>query len=297
MKVTELAPAKLNLYLKVLRKRSDGYHDIETLFERIDVFDTVTVTSIGNTITIECDNSSVLTGKDSICYKAAELLQKRLSALRRDKGKGVFISIEKRIPVAAGLGGGSSDAASVLKALNKLWGLDLDKKELMDLGASLGADVPFFLSDASFAIGRGIGDEIEPIRGSKLLWQVVICPNIEILSKDIYAAYSKEHSLTLTTGGGVDTILTPVSDICEIAFLKKLLHNDLENVVLSRESIIKDIKDKLRDVGGGNTLVSGSGPSVFGLFSTRKEAVKAKQGCLKEFLHSNEWHAFVTRTF
>jgi len=297
MKVTELAPAKLNLYLKVLRKRPDGYHDIETLFERIDIFDTITVAPIGNTITIECDNPSVPTGKDSICYRAAELLQERLLTLRREKGKGIFIRIEKKIPIAAGLGGGSSDAASVLKALNRLWGLDLGKKELMNLGSSLGADVPFFLSDASFAIGRGIGDEIKPIRDGKLLWQVVICPNIEILSKDIYAAYSKEHSLTLTTGGGVDTILPPVSDICEIAFLKKLLHNDLESVVLSRESIIKDIKDRLAEIGGGNTLVSGSGPSVFGLFSSRKEAVKAMQDCLKEFSHSNEWHAFVTRTF
>jgi len=296
MKVTEFAPAKINLYLKVFGRRPDGYHDIETLFERIDIFDKITAVPIGKDITIECDNAFVPTGKRSLCYKAAELLRERLSVLRREKDKGVFIRIEKKIPIAAGLGGGSSDAASILKALNRMWGLDLGNKELMDLGNFLGADVPFFLSEASFAIGRGRGDQVETIASDKLLWHVVICPDIQMFSKDIYTIYSKQSSLTLTTKGGVDTILTPIKDICEITFLKTLLHNDLEKIIISREPLIKDIKKALLKRGNSNTLVSGSGPSVFGIYSTRKEALRAKQDYLEHFSNPKGWRIFIART-
>ena len=299
--VTELAPAKLNLYLKVLRKRPDGYHDIETLFERIDIFDKIIVSSTKEGINIKCDNPSVPTGKGSLCYKAAELMREKSSAKSGSAfgGKatsGVAIKIEKRIPVAAGLGGGSSDAASILKALNNLWSLKLKREELMEMAGFLGADVSFFLADTSFAIGTGRGDHIKPINYAESFWHAVISPNITLLSGEIYKLYSEVHPLTLTITGSIDRILTPTFNISNISRLKALLHNDLESIVLSREPLIKAIKDTLAG-DGEHSLVSGSGPSVFCLYETKKEALRAKENCLGRFPESCGWRAYITKTY
>lgn len=295
--VTELAPAKLNLYLKVLRKRADGYHDIETLFERIDIFDKIIVSSTKDGIDIKCDNPSVPTEKGSLCYRAVELMRKKISAKGGKTASGAAIKIEKHIPVAAGLGGGSSDAASILKALNNLWSLKLKREELMEMAGFLGADVSFFLADASFAIGTGRGDRIKPVNYAKSFWHAVISPNITLLSGEIYKLYSETHPLNLTITGSVDRILPPTLNISNIGRLKPLLHNDLESIVLSREPLIKDIKNTLGTGNGENSLVSGSGPSVFCLHETRKEALKAKENCLRCFPDSKGWSAYITKTY
>lgn len=290
-RVTELAPAKLNLYLKVLGKRADGYHDIETLFERIGIFDKITAREASRGVEIKCTDSSVPTGRGSLCYRAVEVLKKRF----RIK-KGVKIRIDKRIPVAAGLGGGSSDAASILKALTRLWSLKPDNKELMDTAAPLGADVPFFLADSSFAIGRERGDDIIPIASGKKFWHLVVTPNLPLLSGDIYRLYGESHSLALTGTKSVDRILSPSLDLSDISRLNKLLHNDLEGIVLSREPFIRDIRNMLREKSGGSTLVSGSGPSVFGLYGTRKEALRAGKR-LKGFPDYQRWRMFIAKTY
>ncbi len=290
--ITELAPAKLNLYLKVLRKRPDGYHDIETLFERIDIFDKIIVSSAKDGINIKCDNPSVPAGKGSLCYRAAELMKEKFKA-----ASGVEIKIEKHIPVAAGLGGGSSDAASILKAINNLWSLKLTREELMEMAGDLGADVSFFLTDSSFAIGTGRGDDIKPVNYAKSFWHAVISPDIMLLSGEIYKLYSEVHPLTLTITGSIDKILPPTLNISNISRLKALLHNDLESIVLSREPLIKAIKNTLGRDNGENSLVSGSGPSVFCLYETREEALRAKENCLKRFPESCGWHAYITKTY
>lgn len=291
-KVIELAPAKINLYLKVLRKRPDRYHDIETLFERIGIFDKITILSAKEGISIECTDPSIPIGRQSLCYRAIELLKKTYKIK-----KGIKVRIEKNIPVAAGLGGGSSDAASILKALNSVWKLGFKKRELMNMAGTLGADIPFFLSDSPFAIGTERGDFIKPIKSNKSFWHVIICPNIRLLSSQIYKLYSELHSLNLTIKRPIDRILSPTLNINSVNGLKKLLHNDLEQIVLSREPLIKNIKDILARGYKKNTLVSGSGPSVFGIYGTKKEAVKAKEDSLKRFPNSQGWRTFVTKTF
>lgn len=291
-KITELAPAKLNLYLKVLRKRKDGYHEIATLFERINIFDTITASHAKEGIDIKCDDLSVPTGKGSLCHRAVELV--------KDKFKikaGVKILIKKNIPIAAGLGGGSSDAASILKALNELWALKLRKDTAMEIGRLLGADVPFFIADCPFAMGRRRGDYVKPIKSKNIIWHTVITPDITMLTGDIYRLYSEINSLTLTIKRSVVRIHSPALYLSDINRLKALLHNDLERVVLSREPVIKSIKNTLEENNGRNTLVTGSGPSVFGLYSTRKEASRAKERILKRFPDSLGWRAFIARTY
>ena len=295
-RVTELAPAKLNLYLKVLRKRADGYHDIETLFERIDIFDKIIVSSAKDGINIKCDNPSVPTEKGSLCYRAAELMKEKFSARGGKAASGVAIEIEKHIPVAAGLGGGSSDAASILKAINNLWSLKLRREELMEMAGFLGADVSFFLADTSFAIGTDRGNRIKPINYAESFWHTVISPNIMLLSGEVYKLYSEVHPLNLTSTGSIDKILSPTLNISNISRLKALLHNDLESIVLSREPLIKAIKNTLAG-DGENSLVSGSGPSVFCLYETRKEALRAKENCLGRFPDSKGWRAYITKTY
>ena len=154
------APAKINLYLKVLSKRDDGYHEIETVFERLALFDKITLRSLkNNEIKVSCDNLGVPTGKNGLAYRAAGLLKSKFGIT-----KGIGVKIVKRIPIAAGLGGGSSDTACILTGLNRLWKLGLGTDELSGLGKRLGADVPFFIGNFSFAAGKGRGDEITPIR-------------------------------------------------------------------------------------------------------------------------------------
>jgi len=291
-KIIELAPAKINLYLKVIRKRDDGYHDIETLFERIDIFDKVSLKTAKKDIVIECDIPGIPTGIGSLCYRAVELLKNRFNV-----DSGISINIKKKIPVAAGLGGGSSDAAGILKGLNKLCALKLEKKELLDLARQLGADVSFFLEDTSFAIGRDRGDNIKPVKSRKKYWHLIVTPNIMLLSGEIYKLYSETHSLDLTINEPVDKILNPALIISSINRLKAIIHNDLESIVLSREPNIKNIKDKLNEVSGGSALISGSGPSIFSLFETRKEALRAKNEIFRRFPDSQGWRVFVAKTF
>ncbi|MDP2905080.1 MAG: 4-(cytidine 5'-diphospho)-2-C-methyl-D-erythritol kinase, partial [Candidatus Omnitrophota bacterium] len=151
--------AKLNLYLAVLNKRKDNYHNIETLFERIDLHDTIALKKLpGKAIKIVCDHPAVPADTSNLCYKSAKLLQKSLGV-----NYGVEIKITKRIPVAAGLGGGSSNAAYTLIGLNKLWRLGLSKDKLARLGRLIGADVPFFIMNTPFAIATGRGDKIKPL--------------------------------------------------------------------------------------------------------------------------------------
>lgn len=290
-KIVELAPAKLNLYLRVINKRPDGYHDIETLFERIKLFDKIIVSDRRKNITIKCRSREIPSGGDNLCFRAAHLVQKRYNIAR-----GVKITIIKKIPVAAGLGGGSSDAASTLKALNKLWKLSLGKGDLIELGRGIGADVAFFLTDSSFSIGRGKGDILESLKTERNLWHLVITPDIKLLSGDIYRLYSETRSLTLTKKRSIDKILLPTIHMSNMGQLEALLHNDLEDIVLAREPIIKDIKNAMASNGAKNTLVSGSGPSVFGIYETRKEALKAKKACFKRLPVSRGWRVFIAET-
>lgn len=290
--ITQWAPAKVNLYLKVLGRRRDGYHDIVTLFERIDIRDKIIISETKSGISVKSTDPILPGGEDNICYKAANLLKKKFNV-----PTGVKINIIKKIPVAAGLGGGSSDAASTLKGLNKFWSLGLQKKDLINFGKIIGSDVAFFLEDTSFSIGTKRGECLQPVRSDISLWHVIITPNIQLLSGDIYRLYDAKHSLTLTRKRGVDKILFPPKHISNRDELKTLLNNDLEDIVLAQRPIIQEVKKSLVFSGAKKTLVSGSGPSVFGLYGTRKEAVKAKRCCSRRLPTTDGWRIFVAKTY
>ncbi|MDP3703242.1 MAG: 4-(cytidine 5'-diphospho)-2-C-methyl-D-erythritol kinase [Candidatus Omnitrophota bacterium] len=249
------APAKLNLYLRVLGKRPDGYHEIETVFARVDLADELTFEPARD-LCLTCDEPTLSCGEDNLILRAARALQRATGA-----SAGARIHLMKRIPIAAGLGGGSSDAATALRGLNELWHLSLGQARLQELAAGLGSDVPFFLSQDPFAIGRGRGERCEALPSNARFAHVLVVPPQRLSTADIYAA------------GGFDlTASKPSASIIEHALrngsmseLATGLWNDLQPEAIRRCPTIVVILTQLCNHGCLGVSVSGSGPSVFGL--------------------------------
>ncbi len=264
------SPAKLNLYLKVLGKRTDGYHEIITLFEKINLCDEIRLTSKAKGIKLKCSASELPKNKLNLAFKAASLLREAQGVK-----KGVEIEIKKRIPIAAGLGGGSSNAASVLLGLNRLWNLKLKRKSLMELGSKIGADVCFFLSGCKFAIGEDKGNKITPLKISNSLWHIVINPPKGLSTKAIYRGLNlrQKTKLDLTPRHYNVKILIYAINNNNINMLNTCLRNSLESVAQKKYSQIRNIKRNLRSFGLKG-LMSGSGPTVFGITANREEAMQ-----------------------
>ncbi|NQT46421.1 MAG: 4-(cytidine 5'-diphospho)-2-C-methyl-D-erythritol kinase [Candidatus Omnitrophica bacterium] len=280
------APAKVNLYLEVLKRRDDGYHDIETIFERIDLCDELTFTkkSEKHGIKLICE------GEDIDCSEEENIIVRSAKALTRKDGRklGVEIRLKKNIPIAAGLGGGSSNAAATLFVVNNLFELGFSRSELMDVGGTVGADVPFFFSYSPFALGTEIGDEITEIKSTLRLWHLIVRPMVKVKSGDIYSRLS----LGLTRPRGSAKMLLRIIEKGDMIALAKGLRNRLEDVMLESVKEIQRVKDKILSHGGKGSLVSGSGPATFGIFSTREEAMEAK-----EKLDRSGWQTFVAGTY
>lgn len=258
-----LSPAKLNLFLKVTGKRPDGYHEIHSLFQAITLYDEIDIKiGPGNRITMSCDSPVVPDDKSNLAFRAAESF---LSATGL-KAK-VAINLKKRIPVGAGLGGGSSNAATVLLALNFLTNSGLSKAELMRIGATLGSDVPFFIFGPS-AVARGRG---EVLTGAKLpsYWYVLVNPGFHVSTAWVY------NNLDLTKPGEDNIVSYSEEVFRDPDKLKKILSNDLERVTLGRHPELEDLKKALLESGAFGALMSGSGPTVFGAFSSERKARSA----------------------
>ena len=291
------APAKVNLFLRVLGKRKDGYHDILTVFERITLEDRIKISKSPSGIKLLCSKPITKDPRDNLAYKAAQaILAHKKSCV------GVKIEISKHIPIAAGLGGGSSDAAAVLTGINKLCGMKLSKKELMRLGARLGADVPFFIFDAAFAAGKGIGNELSIIRSNTRFWHLLVYPGFEVSTKEVYRDFKRpvvrqaHHPLNhpeLSPRG-----LTIESGNVKIRPLGFLFHNDLQAMVVRKRPVMGEILKRLANLSGAEAIVSGSGPSVFCLYETRREAMSARRRLFKEVpaTRRKRWQVFVTAT-
>ena len=249
------APAKLNLYLRVLGKRPDGYHELETIFERIDLADTLTFEP-AEALSLTCSDPELSCGEDNLVLKAARLLQREAGAL-----KGARIHLEKRIPVAAGLGGGSSDAAATLEGLNRLWALQLPLQRLTDLAAALGSDVPFFLAPQPFAIGRGRGERCEPLESPLQLTHVLVVPPERLSTAEIYAG----SQFPLTPSGRSLSMIAHALRNGSLRELADGLWNDLEPEAIRRCPVIATIDAHLNDLGCLGVRMSGSGSAVFGL--------------------------------
>ena len=276
------SPAKINLGLKIIKKRDDGYHEIETIFQMVSLFDTLTFRSIQVGIVLKTDRDKLPVGETNLVVKAAKLLQQETGIQ-----KGVEIFLEKKIPVGAGLGGGSGNAAFTLMGLNNLWELHLKKKELMKLAITLGSDVPFFLSDCSSAIGKGRGEILTPFENRSNIHVVLVSPNIHISTGSIY----KEMNLGLTSNSKDINILRSLMVKGRITELGSYLYNDLETVVCKRYPALTEIKKKLINSGAVGALVSGSGSSVFGIYLQQETARKATTKLI-----SKEWQVFLTET-
>lgn len=282
--VTLLSPAKLNLYLKVLSKRPDGYHNIVTLFERVNLFDTIQF-SLNRTkdIRISCSYPSVPLGPKNLVYRAAQKLKEDF-----DIQEGVTVRIHKRIPVAAGLAGGSSNAATALLGLNKLWQLHLSKKQLLSYARFLGSDVAFFLHNCSWGLGTQRGDVIRPVSIHQKLWHVVVVPKVKLYSAAIYGALK----LKLTKRS--DNVNILIHHLRKKNFNQAgcLLHNDLETAIVKIYPAIVQLKQKLKALKTQGVMISGSGPAVVGLTPSRKVAQQ-----IHKTLSRRYGRVFVVRTF
>ena len=262
------APAKINLFLKILNRRSDGYHEIESLMQKIALFDMLHLSRKGEGIFLSCPGSKVPEDRENLVYRAADAF---FSATRI--APGVHIVLEKNIPVAAGLGGGSSDAAAVLVGLNKLLAADLETECLMDIGLKLGADVPFFLEDCSVALATGIGECLQKVDPIREYWILLVNPGFAVSTKWVYEKFpltSYSNPYILARGQLMDGESHTISP-----GLFEELGNDLEAVTVKRYPEIGNIKNELKKAGAIAALMSGSGPTVFGLFSGKEEAQRS----------------------
>jgi len=268
--------AKVNLGLEVLRKRKDGYHEIRTLFQSINLYDDLEFIEIrSDDILLDGDDPSIPWSKNNLIFKAASLLKEKYI-----RSRGVKIQVTKRVPAGRGLGGGSSNAAMTLYALNRMWELCLDKKELMALGKGIGADVPYFF-EGGLCLGSGRGDEITVLPDLEPLFCVLVLPPISIPTASIYQRY--QPSLTST-----------FKESKIIRFLERqefdLLENSLEETVFTLHPQLKVIKNLFQSQGSELSLISGTGSAVFGLFSGVERAKKVA----KELIRDNP--AFLVET-
>lgn len=272
------SPAKVNLYLKVLRKREDGYHDLATLMQRINLCDEMTFALRTEGVSLRCLDANLPENEDNIVYRAAQALFSYVS-----HPGGAAITLKKQIPVAAGLGGGSSNAATTLIALNELLGSPCNQEELLHIGATLGADVPFFIFGRT-AWASGIGERLEDACNIPGFWFVLVNPGFALSTKIVY----EKLNFTLTK----DSINYSIPRFCKAGDVAAGLHNDLEKVSVSLHPELTGIKQHLLDRGAMGALMSGSGPTVFGLFATEDEA-KTAAADLKRI---SSWSVFVART-
>lgn len=255
------APAKLNLFLRVLDRRPDGFHELETVFERIDLSDELTFAPADD-LSLTCDDPLLSCGEDNLILKAARALQQETKTAH-----GVCIRLTKRIPIAAGLGGGSSDAATALTGLNRLWELGLEAPQLAALGTRIGSDVAFFLQPAAFALGRGRGERLEPVDPGMELAHVVVTPDAQLSTQAVYEglAEARRRGIGLTTPGPSSRMLIRALRNGSLSELAAALWNDLGPEAIRRCPRISLIEKALRELGCLGVQVSGSGPSVFGL--------------------------------
>ncbi|GIM30971.1 4-(cytidine 5'-diphospho)-2-C-methyl-D-erythritol kinase [Paraclostridium bifermentans] len=261
--------AKVNLSIDVLGKREDGYHLVEMIMQTIDLYDKLKITEIEeNSILIKSNSLDIPLNEDNIMYKAVNLLKNQFNI-----EKGIEISIEKNIPVAAGMAGGSSNAAAVLVGLNKLWNLGLSENELKDIGLKLGADVPFCITGGS-ALAEGIGEKLTNIKGLPEDLNILVCkPNIFVSTKEVYQSLNMDKVKRRPQNKELIDALQKE----DVKFISENMVNVLEEVTSLKYSEIGQIEDIMIKNKALGSMMSGSGPTVFGLFDNKDCAIKAKE--------------------
>lgn len=284
MKVVKLkSPGKVNFRLDVVKKRSDGYHDLRMLNAAVSIYDEMEIEMIERGIQVDCeDDPNVPSGEANIVYRAT----KEIMAYS-NKNVGIKINIKKRIPSGAGMGGGSSNAAQVLLTLNQILRINLSKEKLIKIGLRFGADIPFFLY-GSPAIATGIGENLTKVKKMPKVPLVIVSPNVVVATKSVYERYSVGNG----AGNSVEEMEIP-KEFTSKKVLVKYMKNDLESVTGKQYPIVNEIKDLLMKHGALAAQMTGSGPTVFGVFSDKETADKAfKKISSKEA----NWKVFVAET-
>ncbi|GAA0177775.1 4-(cytidine 5'-diphospho)-2-C-methyl-D-erythritol kinase [Clostridium sediminicola] len=263
------AYAKINLSLDVVGKREDGYHLLRMIMQSIDLHDEIIIEEIDRGIVIDSDKAYIPKDKRNLAYKAAEIFINKYNIK-----KGVKIFINKNIPVAAGMAGGSTDAAAVLKAMAEMFEVDTTESQLMELGLQIGADIPFCIKGGT-ALCEGIGEVITPLKPFKDHIIVVVKPNFGLSTKEVYKSLdiNKIHRHPKT-----DELIQAIEKN-DLRFISNNLRNVMENVSFRKYNLLRNIKSKIVSIGALGSLMSGSGPTIFGIFDDEKKA----QQCFEYF--------------
>lgn len=282
--------AKLNLYLQVLNKRKDNYHNINTVFEKINLSDKIILKSrVDRQIKIFSASRYIPKDSSNLAYRSAKLLQDKLHL-----NKGVDIRIIKRIPVGSGLGGGSSNAAYVLIGLNKLWRLNLTQDKLVSFAKKIGSDVPFFIHNCSYGLGQAKGDKIKPLNILKKIrfWHILVVPKINISTPLIYSKWDEKLDLGLTGPKYNVNIFISALKRKKIKLISSSLFNSLEQITFRLYPELGLIKDRLRTLGLQSILMSGSGSAIFGISSSKKKVMFI----YRQLKPKKSWDVFVAKT-
>lgn len=282
MTYTVKAPAKINLALDVISKRSDGYHDVTMIMQTIALYDTISVRNGYEGIKLTSDSTKIPVDETNIVYKAAHYLSTKYNVKR-----GAHIHIEKRIPISAGLAGGSTDAAAVLKLLNKAWELKLSKAELMDAGKRLGADVPFCIQGGT-CLAEGVGEKLTVIKSMPDCYILLAKPNISVSTKEVYQSLKLNE---MQERPNIPAILQAIENQ-DLLKISNSMRNVLETVTTKMHPIIVELKQKLMENGAIGSMMSGSGPTVFGVFEDMAAAYGAYDN-IKTLVNE----IFVVKTF
>ena len=280
--VSVRAPAKINLLLRVLGLRADGFHELETLFQAIDFSDELTVELVGDSVELEVVGEDTGPSRDNLAFRAAEAYRRMA-----DLSSGVGIHLTKNIPAGAGLGGGSSDAAAVLRALSHLTRGAVAPDELRTIAADLGSDVPFFLCGSALAFARGRGDELTIAPSLPSTEVVLVCPPIHVATGPAYAALAERRaSAHLQAHAQLERVPSDWDAVEDIAA------NDFEPGVAAAHPEVRRALDALRDAGLRFVMLSGSGGACFGLAGNASEALSTAQRLSAEL----GWRVVATRT-
>ena len=278
------APAKINLFLHVTGRRTDGYHELFTLMCPLALYDILTVKTGGAGIHVRCNHPDVPEDASNLAARAARLFFEAASEQTASASPGLTIEIDKKIPVGAGLGGGSSNAAAILTALNRFWEYPLSKAVLLELGARIGADVPFFIQGVP-ALATGIGDRLEPFARLPHWTALLVYPNVAVSTAWVY----KNLNLRLTKD---EKKLRKFHFEGRLFNVAAHLVNDLEAVTAKAFPVINEIKRLLLAHGAAGAMMSGSGSAVFGLFEAPERA-KSAYSALCNNQQSQNWTLYV----
>ncbi len=265
------AYAKINLGLDVVKKLPSGYHQVKMILQTVDIFDQLTLEKTGDRIMLTTDSDELPPGRDNLICRAAELMREKYHF-----SEGIHIHLEKRIPIAAGMAGGSTDAAAVMKGISRLLGLDAPIPQLMEYGVAIGADVPYCIMGGT-ALAEGIGDILTALPPAPDCFILVAKPDISVSTKYVYehldAAGLKSHP-------DIDGMRAAIEQGSLQGILDRM-ENVLETVTIPAHPVIATIKNRMRELGAVKSLMSGSGPTVFGIF-LEKQAAELAGGQLRE---------------